>query len=295
LNKKYIEKFSVNAFQEYEINALKKAEEIKKNLSIKDRVSATITGPKGSLNIEISREEFEESIQVFIEKTKMLIEEALEASNMNPSRINQILLVGGSTRIPLVVESIKAIMGKPPLKGVNVDEAVVCGAAIYAGLKTEDKSLSDGQKEKLKQVELTDVCNFYLGTLAITTDPRTRRQIVYNSIIINRDEKLPISVTKSYYTTHENQTELECTVTQSEGPEENREFVNLIHSQILKLPPNRPASQKIDITYSYDVSGIIHCLFFDVDSGSQHEIELNPVSTKQIDESKKIMQEFIIE
>lgn len=294
-NKKYNQKFSVNAFQEFEINALKIAEEIKKKLSIKEKVSLTITGPNGPLDIDISREEFEESIQTFIEKTKMLIEEALEASNINPARINQTLLVGGSTRIPLVVKSIGEIMGKPPLKGVNVDEAVVCGAAIYAGLKTEEKSLSNEQKEKLKQVELTDVCNFYLGTLAVTTDQRTRRQVIYNSIIINRDEKLPISVTKSYFTIHENQTEIECSVTQSEGPEENREFVNLIHNELLKLPHNRPSGQKIDITYSYDTSGIIHCLFFDVDSGSKHEIELNPVTTKEIDQIKKNMQEFIIE
>ena len=82
-----------------------------------------------------------------LEKTKMLIEEALESSSMKPSRINQTLLVGGSTRIPAVVQSLTKLMGKPPVKGVNVDEAVVCGAAVYAGLKTEDKSLNKKQQE----------------------------------------------------------------------------------------------------------------------------------------------------
>ena len=108
---------------------------------------------------------------------------------MNPKRINQVLLVRGSTRIPAVVKKFNQLMGKPPVKGVNVDEAVVCGAAIYAGLKTEKKSLNEKQKEALSQVELTDVY-FYMGTLAHVTNPTTGREEVMNTIIINRDAKL---------------------------------------------------------------------------------------------------------
>ena len=126
---------------------MKKAEEIKKILSVKDKASVTVNGPKGETSFEISKVEFEESIQTYIEKTKMLIEEAMDSAGMKPSRINQVLLVGGSTRVPAVTESLTKLMGKPPVKGVNVDEAVVCGAAIYAGLKTEHKSLNEKQKE----------------------------------------------------------------------------------------------------------------------------------------------------
>jgi len=205
------------------------------------------------------------------------------------------LLVGGSTRVPAVVESLTKLMGKPPVKGVNVDEAVVCGAAIYAGLKTEHKSLNQKQKEALSQVKLTDVCNFYMGTLVQITDPRTGRNTVANSIIIKRDAKLPVSVTQRYYTVFENQIGLDCSVTQSEGAEENREFVNIIHEEQLSLPPNRPAKQPVDISYSYDESGKIHCLFTDVDSGNKHEIELKPDSTKELDETKKIVDKIIIE
>ena len=84
-------------------------------------------------------------------------------------------------------------------------------------------------------------------------------------------------------------------MTQSEGEENNREFVNVIHEEKLSLPPNRPAKQPVDITYSYDVSGKIHCLFTDVDSGNKHEIELKPDSTKELDESKKIVEKIVIE
>ena len=186
-------------------------------------------------------------------------------------------------------------MGKPPVKGVNVDEAVVCGAAIYAGLKSKQENLSDQQQEALKEVKLTDVCNFFMGTLAVVTDSLTNRRVVGNTIIIERDQKLPISVTKRYITLYDNQEEIECSVTQSEGPEDNKEFVNVIHNGMLKLPKGRPAGQPIDITYSYDESGKMHCMFTDVESGNMHEIELTPETTESLDKAKKQIEEISIE
>ena len=94
---------------------------------------------------------------------------------------------------------------------------------------------------------------------------------------------------------HENQQEIECSVTQSEGPEDNKEFVNIIHNEMLKLPKGRPAGQPIDITYSYDESGKMHCMFTDVESGNTHEIELTPETTESIDNAKKQIEEISIE
>ena len=236
MRKKYREAHNSEIDIENNKEYIHKAEEVKKILSVRDKASIDIDGPNGIQKIEITKDEFEESIQTYIEKIKMLIEEAMEASGMNPSRINQTLLVGGSTRLPIITKVLTNLMGKPPVKGVNVDEAVVCGAAIYAGLKSEQENLSDQQQEALKDVKLTDVCNFYMGTLAVIPDPLTNRQVVANTIIIERDQKLPVSVTKRYTTMHENQQEIECSVTQSEGPEDNKEFVNIIHNEMLKLP-----------------------------------------------------------
>ena len=295
MRKKYQEAHNSEIDIENNKEYIHKAEEVKKILSVRDKASIDIDGPNGIQKIEITKDEFEESIQTYIEKIKMLIEEAMEASGMNPSRINQTLLVGGSTRLPIITKVLTNLMGKPPVKGVNVDEAVVCGAAIYAGLKSEQENLSDQQQEALKDVKLTDVCNFYMGTLAVIPDPLTNRQVVANTIIIERDQKLPVSVTKRYTTMHENQVEIECSVTQSEGPEDNKEFVNIIHNEMLKLPKGRPAGQPIDITYSYDESGKMHCMFTDVESGNTHEIELTPETTESIDNAKKQIEEISIE
>ena len=295
IKKKYHDIHKVDIDIENNKEYIQKAEEVKKILSVKNKASTNIDGPNGLQQIEITQEEFEESIQTYIEKIKMLIEEAMDASGMKPSRINQTLLVGGSTRIPIITKVLTKIMGKPPIKGVNVDEAVVCGAAIYAGLKTEKKKLSTEQQEALKDVNLTDVCNFYMGTLAYVTDPLTNRKVVANTIIIDRDAKLPVSVTKRYTTIVEGQEQLECSVTQSEGPEENKEFVNVIHNEMLNLPKGRPANQPIDITYSYDESGKMHCMFTDVESGNSHEIELTPESTQALDKYRKQVEEISVE
>ena len=295
IKKKYHDIHKVDIDIENNKEYIQKAEEVKKILSVKNKASTNIDGPKGLQQIEITQEEFEESIQTYIEKIKMLIEEAMDASGMKPSRINQTLLVGGSTRIPIITKVLTKIMGKPPVKGVNVDEAVVCGAAIYAGLKTEKKKLSTEQQEALKDVNLTDVCNFYMGTLAYVTDPLTNRKVLVNTIIIDRDAKLPVSVTKRYATIVEGQEQLECSVTQSEGPEENKEFVNVIHNEMLNLPKGRPANQPIDITYSYDESGKMHCMFTDVESGNSHEIELTPESTQALDKYRKQVEEISVE
>ena len=295
IKKKYHNIHKVDIDIENNKEYIQKAEEVKKILSVKNKASTNIDGPKGLQQIEITQEEFEESIQTYIEKIKMLIEEAMDASGMKPSRINQTLLVGGSTRIPIITKVLTKIMGKPPIKGVNVDEAVVCGAAIYAGLKTEKKKLSTEQQEALKDVNLTDVCNFYMGTLAYVTDPLTNRKEVANTIIIERDAKLPVSVTKRYTTIVEGQEQLECSVTQSEGPEENKEFVNVIHNEMLNLPKGRPANQPIDITYSYDESGKMHCMFTDVESGNSHEIELTPETTQALDKYRKQVEEISVE
>ena len=78
----------------------------------------------------------------------MLMEECLDGSGYDPKEISHTLLVGGSTRIPIITKTIEKVMGKPPLKGVNVDETVAAGAAVYAGLKSKDK-LNSAQKKLL--------------------------------------------------------------------------------------------------------------------------------------------------
>ena len=262
------------------------AEKIKKILSNKDKVTEIIEGPKGPHKIEISRKEFENSIDTYIEKIKMLMEEALDRAKCKPSNISQTLLVGGSTRIPIITEVITKIMKKNPVKGVNVDEAVACGAAIYAGLQNIS-SLNTAQKKAVSKVELKDVCNFYMGTLMAVIDEERRQHMMVNDIVIPRDTKLPTSITKDYAVLFDGQEAIDCSVTQSEGEEKDVEFVHVIAKEKLELSKNSKQGDQIKVTYSYDLNGKMHCIFEDVKSKKKHELNLKPEGSKELKELRE--------
>lgn len=262
------------------------AERIKKILSAKDKASEVIEGPKGPHKIDISRSEFEKSIDTYVEKIKMLMEQALEDANCKPSNISQTLLVGGATRMPIVTEIIKKIMKKPPVKGVNVDEAVACGAAIYAGLQNKD-GLNSAQKKAISKVELNDVCNFYMGTLMFAIDEERNQGGMVNDIVIPRNTKLPCSITKNYAVMHDGQETIKCSVTQSEGEESDVEFVVIIKEEEMKLAKNAKQGDPVEVTYSYDTNGVMHCVFKEMKSKNSHEMVLKPEGSKDFKELKE--------
>ena len=214
------------------------------------------------------------------------MEEALERADCKPNNISQTLLVGGSTRMPIVSQVITKIMKKAPVKGVNVDEAVACGAAIYAGLQNKG-SLNTAQKKAISNVELNDICSSYFGTLMFAHDRETNSGGTVNDCVIPRDTKLPCSVTKNYQVMFDDQEVIDCTVTQSEGEESDIEFVMVIAKEPLKLSKNAKAGDPIEVTYSYDTNGMMHCVFQDMKSKKKHEINLKPDGSKDFKKLKE--------
>ena len=260
------------------------AEKIKKILSSKEKVTEIVEGPKGPHKIEIKREEFEESIDTYLEKIKMLMEEALEGAKCKPSNISQSLLVGGSSRIPIVSKIITKIMKKEPVKGVNVDEAVALGAAIYAGLQNKT-DLNSAQKKAMSKVDLQDVCNFNMGTIARIQDPEKGWARV-NVTVIPRDTPLPCSETQELAIIADDQEIINCTVTQSEGEEKEIDFVEVIAEKEMNLGKGRKANEPIKVTYSYDANEMMHCVFEDVNKKKKVELSLKPEGSKTIKELK---------
>ena len=279
---------------EGKLQYLEIAERIKRSLSVKNKHAEVVEGPEGPKKIEISRSEFEQSIQMHIEKLKMLLEECIDGSGHEVGEINHTLLVGGSTRIPIISKTIEKVMGKPPLKGVNVDEAVAAGAAVYAGLKSKNL-LNTAQKKAIGKVQLKDVCNFYMGTLIQRDDPVLNRKVTENLVVIERDSKLPAEETTTVYTIYDDQHAIDCSITQSEGRESNREFVNVIHQGDLEFPDKKPKGREIEITYKYDTSGVMHCTFKDVSSDKKYEISLRPESAEDLRKQYETIEHIVIE
>lgn len=254
------------------------AEETKKRLSQRDHTSAELYGSARPLRVDYSRSEFEEAIAPYLARIEMLVEAALDDAGSGPDDIDHVVLVGGSTRVPCVRERLTRLFGSPPLNVVNVDECVALGAALEAGLRvlgTDESRLSPAARADLATIEKTEVTNHDYGTLCLKDDPDTGRTVLRNDILIPKNTPIPCKVTKPYFTAVDGQETVETVVTETQNGEEDPEFANERARDELRLPPGRPAGQPVDVTYSYDANQIMHCVFKDVESGREKEMDID--------------------
>ncbi|MHC4657503.1 MAG: Hsp70 family protein, partial [Planctomycetota bacterium] len=252
------------------------AEDVKKTLSRRKTAKKMLYGSAGNLKVEITREMFEQAISSLIARTDILVEVALEEAGIEPSGIDKVLLVGGSTRIPLVQQHLEKTFGFAPETAVNVDECVALGAALHAGLtvlREKPDAVPSGISSGLNDINLTDVCNHSYGTICAPVDKETGRRVVQNRIILKKNTPLPCETSQMFYTIAKGQTEVEVTVTQ--GEDTAPEYVNKIATHKFQLPEDRPAKCPIKVTYSYDVNQRMHCSFQDLESGRVLEVDFS--------------------
>lgn len=252
------------------------AEDLKKRLSTRDKASARILGEV----IPVTRDEFNAGISNLILQTELAVETALSRLDIKPADITDVILVGGSTRIPAVQESIKKIFNKDSKLFGNPDESVALGAAIYAAYKSDAKNLNPLQKQAISKLSMSEAAPHFFGTITMA-EGNTGQLVKTNSIIISKDEKIPCSITEPYYTLSDNQTNVNCTVTQSSIDETDPEFVSIIWEGNLEIQGGRPAGQEIKVTYSYTEDGKMRASFLDVGSGNSKDIDLSIDASKQ--------------
>jgi len=288
LEQVYKEKFDTELITSDEDRAKyeDEAEDIKKTLSRRKVAKKMLYGPAGNVKTEITREAFEQAISSLIARTDILLEVALEEARIEPSEVDKVLLVGGSTRIPLVQKNLKKRFGFAPETTVNVDECVALGAALHAGLtmlRERPDAVPAGISSGLKDINLTDVCNHSYGTICAPIDKKTGRRVIENRIILKKNTPLPCESTQMFYTMSEGQREVEVTITQ--GEDTAVEYVNKIATHRFKLPPGRQARCPIKVTYSYDVNQRMHCKFEDVQSDRVLEVDFSLDQNGAISES----------
>jgi len=251
------------------------AEKIKKALSKKEKHICPLEGDEGQIRVTITRDEFEESISTLMSKIDSLIDVALDELKLKENDIANILLVGGSTRLPIVQKNILKRFNKDPLTGVNVDEAIALGAALHAGKKADPQKLTAAQSEELKKIDLKTVCNFYFGTVIQKMNTERQKPDDYNDTMIEKNTPLPCSKTKTFYTMYDGQESVQCTIKQSVTEEHDPEYANTIWEGFLEnLPPNRPAERPIEVTFSYDENGMMKCKYKDVESNKELPVDL---------------------
>ena len=239
-----------------------KAEDLKISLSRKEKINAQI----GLDAIEVTRDEFLTETSSLIMQAELAVETALQSANLKKDEINEVILVGGTSRIPAIQESISKFFEKEPRLFGNPDEAVALGAAVYAAYKANPDNLNQLQKKSISEISLQEITPYYLGTLAI--DEATRKEA--NLVIIPKGEKTPCSLTTTVYTNIENQAAVNCRVTQASSYETSPEFVRIIANGLLNLRPNLPDRSPIEITFSFTEDGHLNALFSDGDGENIH-------------------------
>ncbi len=278
LQKMYHDKFGADLITSEEERAKyeDEAEDIKKTLSRRPVAKTMLYGPGGSMRAEITREMFDQGITPLVARADMLVEVVLEEAGLKPSDVTTVLLVGGSTRVPLIRTHLEGIFGFPPECSINVDECVALGAALHAGLtklRIDPDDVASGIREGLKDITLTDVCNHSYGTICAPIDRETGRRVVQNRIILKKNTPLPCEISQTFYTVSEGQKRVEVTITQ--GEDMDPAYVNRIATHSLELPPDRPAERPIQVTYSYDLNQRMHCAFQDIESGRVLELDFS--------------------
>ena len=284
------ESVSGKKFDEKECNLHKhEVEQYKHTLSVRDKVSVPLRTATGIVRLEVSREEFNEAISVLVAQAEMAVDSALLAAKLSPSELAGVFLAGGSTRVPALTESLERQLGIKPM-AKNVDEAVALGACLYAGIRNKDK-LSAGQKQQIAAKKVQDVTPHFFGTIYFHRQ-RGRR---LNETLIAKDILLPCSITKSFSRDEHNDDSIHIEITQCAREEEDVAFVNVIWDGYLENLPKVAQQSEIQITYSYDLNGIMKCHVLDVMSGRTLDTSLTASSSsKGSADSKVDVNDFLL-
>lgn len=222
------------------------AEQAKRDLS--DQTSATmrLVHNGQQLEVEVTRQDFEEASQELITRLRRPIERALMDARLEPSELAEVVLVGGASRMPLVRQTVARLFQRLPLRTINPDETIARGAAIQAALVARDSALDE--------VVLTDVMPYSLGVV-ISENINGRRYHDRFSPIIERNTPVPVSRVSSYCTVENKQRQIKLDIRQGESPigSENLKLGELE----IEVPPLPAGEANIDVRFSYDANGLL--------------------------------------
>ncbi len=233
-------------------------------------ITADTTGPK-HLVIKLTRAKLESLVEDLIQKLEEPCRIAMKDAGITPQDIDEVILVGGMTRMPRVQQKVKEIFGKEPVKGVNPDEVVAMGAAIQAGVL----------KGEVKDVLLLDVVPLSLGIETLGG--------VF-TVLIPRGTTIPTRKSQIFTTAADNQTAVTIHVLQGERPlaKDNKSIAKF---DLVGIPPAPRGVPQIEVTFDIDADGILHVTAKDLGTGKEQSIVVRPSSGLSEEEIQKIIKE----
>ena len=233
-------------------------------------ITADASGPK-HLNLKLTRSRFERLVEDLLQRTVEPCRQALADAAMNPQEVNEVVLVGGSTRIPRVHEIVREFFGKEPHKGVNPDEVVGVGAAVQAGVLGGE----------VKDVLLLDVTPLSLGIETLGG---------VATVLIPRNTTIPTRKSEVFSTAADSQTSVEVHVQQGERPMA-RANKSLGRFHLTGIPPAPRGIPQIEVTFDIDANGILNVSAKDLGTGTEQKITITGSSGLSDDEIQQMVRE----
>ncbi len=231
-------------------------------------ISADASGPK-HLNAVLTRREFEKLVEDLVQKTIDPVNDALRAAGVTANQIDEVVMVGGQTRMPRVIEAVRQVFGKDPNRNINPDEVVAVGAAIQGGILRGD----------IKDMVLLDVTPLSLG---IETHGGLFTKL------IDRNSTIPTKNSLVFTTVADNQSKVTVHVLQGER-EFARENKSLGKFDLVGIPPAPRGVPQVEVTFSIDSNGIVNVTARDQATGQSQGVQINPAGGLSKDEIDRII------
>ena len=239
-----------------------KSEIAKKSLTTVAQATIMLTVDKKNIRIKITREEFENRTKDLLNTTRELVEDTMESAGKSWSDIDHLLLVGGSTKMPMVRKMMTSLSGKEPELNVNPDEAVALGAAIQAYLSVNEQGDQDSESGvpaliggELITINVSDVTSQALGVILLNDYDQDE-----NFVVIPKNSKIPTKGAQQAFTVVDNQKSIRVRVTQ--GDDSDVRYVTVIGSKEIPIDPY-PKGSPFTVSYAYDIDQTVYVELYD--------------------------------
>lgn len=256
---------------------LRRAERLKRDLTIRPHASTSLTGLGKTMRVEVTREEFAYMTRVLMQEIEDRTLETVHDSGLRPADLDMVLLVGGSTRMPMIRSLAEQLFGQEPNTSINPDEAVALGASLFAA----NRALRGGQalpmptpmSTYLRDITITDVASHSIGVQAYNRPPDQGGQL-YNAVILRRNVPLPFAGSEIFYTGVRGQTTI--TIEILEGDDPDISYCRTIGKlNINGLPPGRAAGMPVVVVLRYNENGILQVEAIDQTTGMRAQTTID--------------------
>jgi len=235
----------------------------KHRLSTHDQADVALELDGRPLLWSIDQDRYATLCEPLVQRLRQPIERALRDARLTPDRLDEVVMVGGASRMPLFTRTAARMLGRLPLRHVHPDEAIALGAAVVAGMKGRDQSL--------EEVVLTDVCPYTLGVETARTDEHGHLSSGHFSPIIDRNCTVPVSRVETFYPMHDGQRQVDLEVFQGESPRTEHNIA--LGKLTVPLRPDVPRHENgVDVRFTYDVNGVLQVEARAQSTGAVHEL-----------------------